>query len=252
MTTPPLLAGRPSGGATAALTDSARWLPALLSVVAGMVDVIGYFSLGNLFTAHVTGNIVVIAASLVRGGAPNLAQVLALPVFIVAVAAVWLIAKASPFRGPALLRPLLVVQFLLLAIVLIVGVTFHVAASPNGWMTSVAAVMATSAMACQFALLRVAVPGAPSTAVMTGNLTNSALSALETLSSDRPLMTRDDERMRRTVTVLVGFFFGCVAGAGAVSLIGDWAWLLPVALAGVVAVVRYESPVTMAEQPRLR
>ena len=50
---------------------SAGRLPPLLAVIAGMVDVIGYFSLGNLFTAHVTGNIVVIAALLVRGGPPK-------------------------------------------------------------------------------------------------------------------------------------------------------------------------------------
>jgi len=48
-------------------------LPTLLSVIAGSVDVIGYLSLG-LFTAHVTGNLVVIAALLVRGGPPNLTQ----------------------------------------------------------------------------------------------------------------------------------------------------------------------------------
>src|SRR6267378_4071834 len=76
-----------------------HWLlPALLSGVAGMVDVIGFLSLG-IFTAHVTGNLVVIAALLVRGGPPNIAQVLAVPVFIVGVAAVWLIAKASDRRG---------------------------------------------------------------------------------------------------------------------------------------------------------
>src|SRR5947207_8213365 len=92
-------------------------LPAVFSAVAGMVDVIGFLSLG-LFTAHVTGNLVVIAALLVRGGPPNMAQILAVPVFIVAVAAVWLIAKASERRGPALVRPLLLVQFLLLACVL--------------------------------------------------------------------------------------------------------------------------------------
>jgi uncharacterized membrane protein YoaK (UPF0700 family) len=44
-----------------------------------MVDVIGFLSLGKLFTAHVTGNLVVIAALLVRGGPPNMAQILAVP-----------------------------------------------------------------------------------------------------------------------------------------------------------------------------
>jgi uncharacterized membrane protein YoaK (UPF0700 family) len=208
-------------------------------VIAGTVDVIGYFSLGNLFTAHVTGNIVVIAASLVRGGSPNLSQILAVPVFIVALAAIWGIAKASPWRGPALLRPLLLVQFVLLASVMIVGVTFHVAASPNGPMTSVAAILATSAMACQFALLRFAVPGAPSAAVMTGNLTYTVLTALDTLSSDRPLMERNNDRLRQTASLLVGFFCGCVAGALAVTFVGDWSWSLPAALAGVAGVAHY-------------
>jgi len=46
--------------------------------------------------------------------------------------------------------------------------------------------IAVSAMACQFALLRLAVPGAPSTAVMTGNLTSGVLSLLDTLSRDEP------------------------------------------------------------------
>src|SRR5579862_479084 len=90
-----------------------RWLPPLLSAIAGMVDVIGFLSLG-LFTAHVTGNLVVIAALLVRGGPPKTAQVLAVPVFMAAVAAVWLIAKASGRRGPALTKLLLAVHFLLL------------------------------------------------------------------------------------------------------------------------------------------
>src|SRR5438445_6239678 len=61
-----------------------RLVPVLLSGVAGMVDVIGFLMLG-LFTAHVTGNLVVIAALLVRGGPPKMAQILAVPVFIVAV-----------------------------------------------------------------------------------------------------------------------------------------------------------------------
>ena len=98
-------------------------LPGLLSGIAGMVDVIGFLSLG-LFTAHVTGNLVVIAALVVRGGPPHVAQVLAVPVFAAAVAAAWLIAKASGRRGPGLIRPLLLVQFLLLSCVLVFSVIY--------------------------------------------------------------------------------------------------------------------------------
>jgi hypothetical protein len=46
-------------------------IPPLLSVIAGMVDLIGILTLGNIFTAHITGNLVVFAAVLVRGGSLN-------------------------------------------------------------------------------------------------------------------------------------------------------------------------------------
>jgi uncharacterized membrane protein YoaK (UPF0700 family) len=208
-------------------------LPPLLSTVAGMVDVIGYLSLGKLFTAHVTGNIVVIAALLVRGGPPNIAQILAVPIFIVAVGGVWLIAKGLDTRGRALIKPLLVIQFVLLASVLIVSVVYAPAASPHGLMAGVAAMLAVCAMASQFALLRLALPGAPSTAVMTGNLTGAVLSVLDTISqSNEPLMQGSRDRLKKTSAALAGFFGGCMAGAAAVSWLGNWAWSLPVVLAG--------------------
>jgi uncharacterized membrane protein YoaK (UPF0700 family) len=232
------LPGPDSAANPSDLTRQEKRLPPLLSVIAGMVDVIGYLSLGKLFTAHVTGNLVVIAALLVRGGPPNMAQILAVPVFIVAVAAVWLIAKTANRRGPALVRPLLLVQFLLLTCVLMFSVTHDPASNPHGFMAGVAAMIAVSAMACQFALLRLAVPGSPSTAVMTGNLTNTVLSLLDTLSRSQPLMEGANERLKKTFKLVLGFFAGCVAGAAAVSFLGDWSWALPVMLAGVAVALR--------------
>jgi uncharacterized membrane protein YoaK (UPF0700 family) len=206
-------------------------LPPVLSAVAGMVDVISFVSL-KLFTAHVTGNLVVIAALMVRGGPPNLAQILAVPVFILAVGGVWLIAELLNQRGSALARPLLLVQFLLLACVLMVAVVYHPAGDPHGLVACIAAMIAVSAMACQFALLRLAVPGAPSTAVMTGNLTKTTLSLLDTFSRRARVVEDARIQLKKTVQLVAGFFAGCLIGAAAFSWLGDWAWLFPVVLAG--------------------
>src|SRR5215813_4604320 len=107
-------------------------LPALLSVIAGTVDVIGFLTLG-LFTAHITGNLVVIAALLVRGGPLNISQVLAVPIFAAAVAAVWGIAKALERSGNALARPLLLIQFLLLMCAMIFSIIYGPVANRQSW-----------------------------------------------------------------------------------------------------------------------
>ena len=224
-------------GRTAALSRSERWLPTLLSVIAGMVDVIGFLSLG-IFTAHVTGNIVVIGALMVRHNRLNLAQILAIPVFILAVAATWLIAKASRRRGIGLTRPLLLIQFLLITCLLIFSAITKPSADPHGLMAIIAAMIAVSAMGCQFALLRLALPVAPSTAVMTGNLTNAVLGLVDLSSRTQPLMESDSSRLTGALHLLVGFFVGCVIATAALMYLGDWAWSLPAALAAVTVALR--------------
>lgn len=205
----------------------------LLSVIAGMVDLTGFFTLGNIFTAHVTGNLVVVAALAVRGGPVNLAQVIAIPVFMLALAAVWLVARASGRRGASLARLLLVIQFLLLAVVLIFSVITKPSASPHGLIAGIAAMIAVSAMASQYALFRLAMPRAVSTSVMTGNLTNTVLSLMDASSPGHELMPVDPRRLKRSVYLLVGFLVGCAVAAAAISVLGDWAWSLPVALAAL-------------------
>jgi uncharacterized membrane protein YoaK (UPF0700 family) len=230
--------------AEAGATDSAampprleRWLPTLLSVIAGMVDVIGFLSLG-IFTAHVTGNIVVIGALVVRHSRVNPAQILAIPVFILAVAATWLIAKASGRRGASLMRPLLVIQFLLITCLLAFSVITKPSAHPHGLTATIAAMIAVTAMGCQFALLRLALPVAPSTAVMTGNLTNAVLGLVDSSSRTQPLMENDSRRLTGALHLLVGFFVGCVLATAALMYLDDWAWALPAALAAVAAALR--------------
>jgi uncharacterized membrane protein YoaK (UPF0700 family) len=220
---------------TAALSRAERWLPTLLSIIAGMVDLIGLLRLG-IFTAHVTGNIVVIGALIVRHNRVNPAQILAIPVFILAVAATWLIAKVSGRRGTGLMRPLLLMQFLLITCLLIFSVITKPSADPHGLMATVAAMIAVTAMGCQFALLRLTLPVAPSTAVMTGNLTNAVLGLVD-LSSRTPLMESGSRRLTGALHLLVGFFVGCVLATAALMYLGDWAWSLPAALAAAAVVL---------------
>jgi uncharacterized membrane protein YoaK (UPF0700 family) len=197
-----------------------------------------FFTLGHVFTAHVTGNLVVAAAAAVHGGPFNPAQILAIPVFILAVATVWLFAQASDRRGPSLARLLLLVQFLLLAAVLIFSVIARPSVDPQGVAAGIAVMIAVAAMACQYALLRLAIPGAISTAVMTGNLTNTVLSLMDLLSKHRALLPVDADRLRRSWHLLLGFLLGCVASASAVSVLGDWTWSLPVVLSAVAIAIR--------------
>jgi uncharacterized membrane protein YoaK (UPF0700 family) len=213
-------------------------LPPLLSVIAGMVDLIGFFTLGSIFTAHVTGNLVLAAAAAVRGGPWNLAQALAIPVFMLAVAAAWLIARASTLRGVALTRLLLVIQFLLLFAVLIFSVATAPSTNSHGLMAGIAVMIAVCAMAVQYALLRLALPKAVSTAVMTGNLTNAVLSLMEMLSPQQPLMPVESGRLKSSLSLLIGFLVGCSVAAAAIPVLGDWAWSLPAALAALAIAIR--------------
>jgi uncharacterized membrane protein YoaK (UPF0700 family) len=218
---------------TAASTSrSELWLPTLLSVIAGMVDLIGFLSLG-IFTAHVTGNIVVVGALIVRHSRVHPAQILAIPVFALAVAFTWLIAKASRRRGTGLMRPLLLIQFLLITSLLIFSAITRPSADPHGLMATIAAMIAVTAMGCQFALLRLALPVAPSTAVMTGNLTNAVLGLVDLSSRTQPLMESDSSRVTGALHLIIGFLLGCVVATAAVTYLGDWAWSFPAALAAV-------------------
>ncbi|MBV9635601.1 MAG: DUF1275 domain-containing protein [Methylobacteriaceae bacterium] len=220
----------------AAMSRLETRLPPLLSVIAGMVDLTGFFTLGHIFTAHITGNLVVAAAAAVNGSRFNLAQTLAVPVFMLALAVVWLIARASRQSGPGLVRLFLLVQFVLLAAVLIFCIVTRPSAEPHGPAAGVAVMIAVSAMACQYALLRLAIPAAISTAVMTGNLTNTVLLTMDLLSRPRPLLSPSTVRLMRSLHLLFGFLFGCAVAAYAVSVLEDWAWALPMALAAAAMV----------------
>jgi uncharacterized membrane protein YoaK (UPF0700 family) len=78
-----------------------KLLPAVLSVIAGSADVISFLGFGGLFVAHITGNLVILAAHVVTGAAVGIAPVLSVPVFIVVLALARLLAAGLEAAGLA-------------------------------------------------------------------------------------------------------------------------------------------------------
>ena len=236
-----LLPERPGGCFAQKVPDpffAAGWLlPAVLSTTAGAVDIIGFLALGGLFTAHITGNVVILAAHYVVGGFSEVGPVLSVPVFVAVLGAVTLASGAIEKVGYSSRRPLLVLQAALLAVCLGLGVGFGPFDDSDRPMAVLVGMLGVAAMATQGALVKLALPGAPSTAVMTTNTTQLIVD-LATLA--RGLRGPDDlSRARRRASVtgscVVAFVAGCAAGAVFEVHFGLWALVLPVALA-VIAV----------------
>src|SRR5467141_3963235 len=150
---------------------SSLLLPAVLSTTAGAVDIIGFLALGGLFAAHNTGNVVIVAAHYVTGGFSQIGPLLAVPVFMAVMGLVTLASRAIARAGTLPLRPLLLLETVLLAGFLLLGVGFGRFDNADSSMAVLAGMLGVSALATQNVLWKLALKGAPSTAVMTTNIT---------------------------------------------------------------------------------
>jgi uncharacterized membrane protein YoaK (UPF0700 family) len=200
--------------------------------------VIGFLGLGALFIAHITGNIVVLAARSVAGEDASVAHLLSVPMFVMALAVARRFAAGLIRLRIATLRPLLALQFLLLSVFLAICVAVGPAAGPNTTVMVFAAMLGVSAMAVQNALVQISLAGSPSTAVMTTNLTRLVVDLGETLfgaqAGDR---AKAASRARCTGTAIAGFIAGCGLGAWCQSQFGLWSLALPTGLAlGTLAI----------------
>src|SRR5260370_33510427 len=83
-----------------------KLLPAVLSVTAGSVDVISFLGLGGLFTAHITGNLVILASRIVSGDKAPVAPMLSVPVFMAGLGPTRPLGGGLAAIGPASRLPL--------------------------------------------------------------------------------------------------------------------------------------------------
>jgi uncharacterized membrane protein YoaK (UPF0700 family) len=209
-----------------------RALPFVLSLVAGSTDIIGFLGLNGLFTAHITGNIVVLAARIVVGDPAILSYILSVPIFMAVLLLTRLLASGLERAGISSLRPLLLLQLIFLAAFLVFGVTAGPWRDADALLAVVAGMCGVAAMAVQNALVQISLTQSPSTAVMTTNVTRFMLDLGEALAGvDPDAATAARGRAMHTLPVIAGFAVGCGLGAACEAAAGLWSLALPTGLA---------------------
>jgi uncharacterized membrane protein YoaK (UPF0700 family) len=92
--------------------------------------------------------------------------------------------------------------------------------------------LGVAAMAVQNAIVQVSLKGAPSTAVMTTNVTRLTMDLGEMLlERDPDAVARAHSRAKHTWPAIVGFTVGCGLGAACEAAVGLWSLALPAGLA---------------------
>lgn len=206
-------------------------LPLVLSVIAGATDTIGFLSLNGLFTAHITGNLVVLAAHVVARDPAILSYVLAVPVFMLVLLLTRLFASRVERTGTAPLRRLLLLELLLLIVFWACCVAAGARPDPGSGIAVIAGMSGVAAMAVQTALVQISLTKTPSTAVMTTNVAHFMLALGEVLAGgERAAVASARRRMAHFFRVIVGFVVGCALGAAGQAAYGSWSLGLPAGL----------------------
>jgi uncharacterized membrane protein YoaK (UPF0700 family) len=225
---------RPRDAAPAAPAPPAgRVASTLLAFTAGFVDTAIFIALFGLFAAHVTGNFVLIGASLAGDRPGLLGKLLAFPVFLLAVAATRAFELRCLRRGRDVQRPVLVVEMVFLALCLVAGVRATPIVDPDALATLVPGLLGVVAMAVQNAASRTAFAGHGPTTVMTGNVTQIVIDLTDLAVGGAPAAAR--ARLRAMAPPVLGFLAGAIAGAFGIVHLGFACLLLPLAALARVA-----------------
>lgn len=208
-----------------------------LAFVAGFVDVVGFVALFGLFTAHVTGNFVLIGAEIVHSGVGVVAKLFALPVFIVAVIAVRFIVLAYDRREASPLRCLLLLQAVLLLGFMAAGLYIQPVVNPDALPAVLTGLTGVAAMAVQNGTGRLVLGNHAPTTIMTGNTTQAVIDAVDILRLPAGAEARKAaaDRFRRMAPALAAFATGAILGALGYLAGSFWCLAAPAAILLVLA-----------------
>jgi uncharacterized membrane protein YoaK (UPF0700 family) len=169
----------------------------LLSLLAGYVDTLGFILLAGLFTAHVTGNFVLLGAELAHPHPDARLKLLVFPAFVLGVVVARLLVLRVAHR--VLAKTCLLQLLLLLA---------SAAASLLGAGITTAGLLCAGAMGVQNAYGKLLLPKIPGTTVMTGNVTQLTITLVDAVRGQAHLA-----EIAPLASGVLAFAFGAMAAA---------------------------------------
>lgn len=208
-----------------------------LAFLAAYVDTLGFIALFGLFTAHVTGNFILIGAALADSSQMSiLLKFLAFPAFILGVAVARLLIAAIQRRQGRALAWSLLLQLLLLLGFMVSGMAAAPVQSPTAAWVMAAGLLGTASMGVHSAISRLLLAHLAPTSLMTGNVTQVVIDLVDMLRGAADAGTT--ERCIKFVWPVLSFGAGAIAAAFAYHVIGFAGLLMPVLI--LVALVLWE------------
>ena len=197
-----------------------------LTFTTGLVDAVSYLGLGRVFTANMTGNVVLLGFGIAgSGGLPVIAPIVSLVAFLVGAFGGGILARRMLDRHPEHLGAALGAEAALIAIAAIVGAVIVIRGGEfSGY---VLIVLLASAMGVRNATVRrIGVPDVTTT-VLTGTLT--------ALAADSPLTGGTFRAVTRRGSTVLAMLVGAIAGA----LMLKTSLVLPLAVAAGLAILTW-------------
>ena len=198
----------------------------MLTIVGGAIDTIGFIALLGFFTAHVTGNLVLAGAALVKGGTGLWVKLGAIPLFIVTVmlAKMWIDRCSQSHKT---LGWLFVAEAVFLSAFMLVGLYFDPLLDPGAGELALTGGLGLMALAIRNTASKTLIKHISPSTMMTGNTTQFGIDLSNFV---RTFSREHGVAVLKSGSIVVGFVAGAFLGAVLYMRIGFWS-VLPFTLA---------------------
>jgi uncharacterized membrane protein YoaK (UPF0700 family) len=197
-----------------------------LTFTTGLVDAVSYLALGRVFTANMTGNVVLLGFGIAGSGRlPVVAPIVSLGAFLIGAGAGGVLVRRMAERHPTLVARALAIETCLLVLAAVVAATTTI--HPGNASAYVLIVLMASAMGVRNAIVRyIAVPDLTTT-VLTMTLTGFA--------AESRLAGGSGKGSVRRLAAVLAMLAGAIAGA----LLLKASVFAPLGLAAVLALATW-------------